>query len=111
MVLRPDITPAAARCISKYYMYETMPVRLYYEGSTFVNYLSLRGSLKESTVIGAEFVNDSSVDADAEIIAMLISSLQAAGLETFQRLTGVAAGDEDSVQIFDPATQVWDLFQ
>ena len=89
MVLRPDITPAAARCISKYYMYETMPVRLYYEGSTFVNYLSLRGSLKESTVIGAEFVNDSSVDADAEIIAMLISSLQAAGLENFQVEIGI----------------------
>ncbi|MGI6106409.1 MAG: ATP phosphoribosyltransferase regulatory subunit [Lachnospiraceae bacterium] len=84
MVLRPDITPAAARCISKYYMYEELPVRLYYEGSTFVNSLSLRGSLKESSVIGAEFVNDASADADAEIIAMLISCLRAAGLTDFQ---------------------------
>ena len=56
-------------------MDEDMPVRLCYNGNIFINNMSLRGSLKESTVMGAEMINDTTTDADAEMVAMLIQSL------------------------------------
>ncbi len=84
LVLRPDITPSIARCAAKYYMFEDMPVRLCYQGNTFINNVSYRGSLKETTVMGAEMFNDTTSDADAEMIAMLIESLLAGGLKEFQ---------------------------
>lgn len=62
----------------KYFMDEDMPVRLCYNGNIFINNMSLRGSLKESTVMGAEMINDTTTDADAEMVAMLIQSLQSA---------------------------------
>ena len=84
LVLRPDITPSIARCAAKYFMDEDMPVRLCYNGNIFINNMSLRGSLKESTVMGAEMINDTTTDADAEMVAMLIQSLQVSGLTEFQ---------------------------
>ena len=84
LVLRPDITPSIARCAAKYFMDEDMPVRLCYNGNIFINNMSLRGSLKESTVMGAEMINDTTTDADAEMVAMLIQSRQVSGLTEFQ---------------------------
>lgn len=84
LVLRPDMTPSIARCAAKYFMDEDMPVRLCYNGNIFINNMSLRGSLKESTVMGAEMINDTTTDADAEMISMLIQALKSGGLEEFQ---------------------------
>lgn len=83
LVLRPDITPSIARCVAKYYKEETMPIRLCYSGSTFINNSSYQGKLKESTQIGAELINEPSVEADAEMIALTVECLKDAGLEEF----------------------------
>ena len=40
--------------------------------------------MKESTQMGAEFIGDSSVEADAEIISLVVKALQNAGLQRFQ---------------------------
>lgn len=88
LVLRPDFTPSVARCVAKYHMGETMPIRLCYTGNTFANVSDLQGRLKESTQIGVELINDSSVDADAEMIALMIESLKCAGLTDFQITIG-----------------------
>ena len=37
LVLRPDFTPSIARAASMYFMEETMPIRLCYRGSSFIN--------------------------------------------------------------------------
>lgn len=84
LVLRPDMTPAMARCVSKYFFDETMPVRLCYRGQTFTNNSSYQGRLKEITQTGVELIGDDASGADAEVIAMVIDSLKAAGLEEFQ---------------------------
>lgn len=84
LVLRPDITPSIARCVAKYYMDETMPIRLSYIGNTFINSSEHQGKLKESTQIGAELINDASKEADAEILAMVAELLLEAGLTDFQ---------------------------
>lgn len=84
LVLRPDITPSIARCVSKYFMEEDMPIRLCYEGNTFINNSSYQGRLKENTQLGAELIGDETSDGDAELIAMTIHSLLEAGLTKFQ---------------------------
>lgn len=84
LVLRPDMTPAIARCVGKYFKEEELPLRLSYKGSTFINTSSYQGKLKETTQLGAELINDGTVDADAEMIALTIECLKNAGLEEFQ---------------------------
>lgn len=84
LVLRPDMTPAIARCVTKFYGEETMPQRLCYLGHTFTNSASYKGRLYEVTQSGAELIGDDSAQADAEMIAMVIQSLRSAGLKEFQ---------------------------
>lgn len=90
LVLRPDMTPSIARCMAKYFKDETMPVRLCYCGSTFINNSSYQGKLKEITQLGAELLNDDSVEADAEMIALTVDCLITAGLTEFQVEIGQA---------------------
>ena len=79
LVLRPDITPSIARAAAKYFSEEDMPIRLYYMGNTFINNSSYQGRLKENTQLGAEFIGDNSVDADAELISLAVECLLASG--------------------------------
>ena len=90
LVLRPDMTPSIARAASKYFPIETEPVRLCYEGNVFINNNSYQGRLKESTQLGVEFIGENSVDADGEIIALVVNNLKAAGLKQFQISIGHA---------------------
>ncbi len=90
LVLRPDITPSIARCAAMYFSEDNMPIRLCYMGNTFLNNSRYQGRLKESTQLGAELLGDSTVDADAEIIAMVIDCLKKAGLKEFQLSVGHA---------------------
>lgn len=88
LVLRPDITPSIARAASKYFLEEDMPIRLCYMGNTFINNANFQGRLKETTQLGAEHMGDSSVDADAEMLALVIESLKRVGLTEFQLSIG-----------------------
>lgn len=84
LVLRPDFTPSIARCAAKYFCEEQVPIRFSYVGNTFTNTSNLQGKLKEVTQMGAELINDTSVEADAEIISLVIESLKNTGLKRFQ---------------------------
>lgn len=84
LVLRPDMTPSIARSVAKYYEEETLPIRLSYVGNTYLNRVNYQGKLTEVTQVGAELVNDNSSAADAEVIAMMIDCLKAAGLTDFR---------------------------
>lgn len=108
LTLRPDFTPSIARCAAKYFMEDSAPIRFCYSGNTYTNTSSLQGKLRETTEIGAELICDDSVYADAEIIAMLIESLQSTGLNAFQISIGNAeyfkglcacAGIDDETEI------------
>ncbi len=91
LVLRPDMTPQIARCAAKYFENEELPIKLCYLGNTFVNKRSYQGRLKETTQLGCELIGDSSVTADAEMLAMMIEALLAAGLKEFQVEVGQVA--------------------
>lgn len=91
LVLRPDFTPSIARCASKVMLEDDAPIRVVYQGKTFLNTSNLQGKLKENCSIGVELFNDESVYADAEMIALMIESLKCSGLTDFQ----VSIGDAD----------------
>ncbi|MGN1147889.1 MAG: ATP phosphoribosyltransferase regulatory subunit [Lachnospiraceae bacterium] len=84
LVLRPDFTPSIARCAAKYFMEESVPIRFCYIGNTFINTSNLQGKLKEVTQLGAELIGEPSVEADAEMINLVIESLLNTGLTNFQ---------------------------
>ncbi len=84
LVLRPDITPSVARAAAMYFSENDDPVKLSYEGNVFINYHSLQGRLKESTQAGCEYIGDSSINADAEILAIVVNSLKELGLKEFE---------------------------
>lgn len=84
LVLRPDFTPSIARCAAKYFCEENIPLRFCYVGNTFINTSNLQGKLKESTQMGAELIGDSSVEADAEMISLVVKALCNAGLQRFR---------------------------
>lgn len=84
LVLRPDITPSVARVASTLFAEEELPIRLCYTGNTFINHSNNQGRLREVTQLGAEMIGDDSVEADAEMLALVIESLLAIGLKEFQ---------------------------
>ena len=90
LVLRPDMTPAIARCVAKYYKEENGVIRLCYNGNTFINENDYQGKLKEITQIGAELINEPSVEADAEMIALTVECMLTSGLTEFQVEVGQA---------------------
>ena len=84
LVLRPDFTPSIARAAATLFQEEQLPIRLCYTGSTFVNHSSYQGRLRETTQMGAELLGDDSVEADAEMLALVIESMLTIGLKEFQ---------------------------
>ena len=91
LALRPDFTPSIARCAAKYFMDDDRALRFSYIGSTFQNISSLQGKYCEVTQEGAELIGDGSVQADAEMVSLLIESLLKTGLENFR----VSIGEVD----------------
>ena len=88
LVLRPDITPSIARVAATLFGEEDLPIRLCYTGNTFINHSNNQGRLREVTQMGAELIGDDSVEADAEMLAMVIESMQAIRLKEFQLSVG-----------------------
>ncbi len=88
LALRPDITPSVARAAATLFGEETLPIRLCYTGNTFVNYSSYQGRLREVTQMGVELIGDDSVEADTEMLALVIEALQGVGVKEFQLSVG-----------------------
>lgn len=100
LALRPDITPSVARAAATLFEGEDLPIRLCYVGNTFINHSSYQGRLKENTQMGAELIGLDSVEADAEMLAMVVDGLKKTGLTEFQ----VNIGHVDFIQSLLEAT-------
>ena len=79
LALRPDITPSIARAAATLFENEDFPIRLCYAGNTFINHSSYQGRLKENTQLGAELIGLDAIEADAEMIAMVVDGLKKTG--------------------------------
>lgn len=83
LVLRPDMTAPIARVAASKLLKDRNPLRLAYSANVFRAQQREGGRPAEFEQMGVELIGDSSVSADAETIALLVSSLKAAGLDDF----------------------------
>lgn len=84
LVLKPDMTIPVARVAATKLKDNPWPVKCCYIGNTF-SYNELGGGKqKEFTQAGVEILGIKSPEADAELIALAVQSLQLAGIDEFQ---------------------------
>lgn len=84
LVLRPDITVPVARITATKNRDVQLPIKYSYIGNVFRFNEVGGGRQNEFTQAGVEMLGDSSSESDAEIIAMAINTLRAAGLKEFK---------------------------
>lgn len=84
LVLRPDMTAPIARVAASKLLVDELPLRLAYSAPVYRAQQREGGRPAEFEQIGIECISDDTVSADGEVIALMISSLNAAGLENFQ---------------------------
>ncbi|TFE24759.1 ATP phosphoribosyltransferase regulatory subunit [Cohnella luojiensis] len=88
IVLRSDMTAPIARVVGSLLKDKPFPIRLSYHGNVFRAFEEEGGREAEFFQTGVELVGDSSPEADAEIIALAVASLQAAGVPSFKIAMG-----------------------
>ncbi len=88
LVMRSDMTTPIARVIASLLKDEPLPIRLAYHASVFRAIEEEAGRDAEFYQTGVELVGDPSPDADAEVIALTVASLQAAGITHFKLAMG-----------------------
>lgn len=88
LVLRSDMTAPIARVVSSLLKDSEFPLRLSYHSNVFRAIEAEAGREAEFFQTGLELVGDASAEADAEVVALAIASLQAAGVERFKIAIG-----------------------
>ncbi|WP_379145911.1 ATP phosphoribosyltransferase regulatory subunit [Paenibacillus sp. sgz500992] len=88
LVLRSEMTAPVARVVSSLLKDEPLPLRLSYHANVFRAIEEEAGREAEFFQTGVELVGDDSPEADAEVVALAISSLQAAGVKSFKIAMG-----------------------
>lgn len=88
LVLRSDMTSPIARVVSSLLKESDFPLRLSYHANVFRSIEEEAGREVEFFQTGVELVGDSSAEADAEVVALAIASLKAAGVERFKIAIG-----------------------
>ncbi|MFC4812181.1 ATP phosphoribosyltransferase regulatory subunit [Paenibacillus sp. GCM10023250] len=88
LVLRSDMTAPIARVVSSVLKDVQFPIRLSYHSSVYRAIEEEAGRDAEFFQTGVELVGDASPDADAEVVALAIASLKAAGVNRFKIAIG-----------------------
>ncbi len=88
MVLRSDMTGPIARVVSSLLKETKFPIRLSYHANVFRSIEEEAGREAEFFQTGVELIGDASAEADAEVIALAIASLKAAGIDRFKVAVG-----------------------
>jgi ATP phosphoribosyltransferase regulatory subunit len=88
LVMRSDMTAPIARVVSSLLKRQSFPIRLSYHANVFRAIEAEAGRDAEFFQTGVELVGDASSESDAEVIALAIASLQAAGVQDFKIALG-----------------------
>ncbi|HET7264401.1 MAG TPA: ATP phosphoribosyltransferase regulatory subunit [bacterium] len=99
LALRPEMTTPVARLVATRLRDEPAPLRAAYAGWVFRGRETGAARLREFPQAGCELIGSQSVEADAEIVALAVGALRAAGASDFSLslghvgfLQGVLAG-------------------
>lgn len=88
LVLRPDMTAPIARVVGSLLKNQPFPLRLSYQGNVFRAQENEAGRNAEFQEVGIELVGEEAPDADAEVIALAVASLQAVEVKQFKLAIG-----------------------
>jgi ATP phosphoribosyltransferase regulatory subunit len=88
LVLRPDMTAPIARAAASKMLNDDLPLRLAYSAKVYRAQHNEGGRPAEFEQIGVELIGDETISADGEVIALMISTLEKAGIEHFQLSVG-----------------------
>src|SRR5579883_3283977 len=88
LALRPEMTTPVARLVATQLRHEPLPIRLAYAGQVFRGGEPGAGRLREFPQVGCELVGADSPEADAEIVALAVEALRAAGVGQFSLSVG-----------------------
>ena len=91
LALRPDMTVPIARLIASRLSGVAGPHRFRYAAEVFREHESLRGQSRQFSQVGVELVGQGGPAADAEIVAVLVAALEAAGVPDFTVAVGTVA--------------------
>ncbi len=84
LALRSDFTPQVARMAATKLFDQPMPLRCFYVGSLFRHEEPQAGRKREFTQAGIELVGADTAAADAEAVALAVTSLEALAIRDFQ---------------------------
>lgn len=88
LVMRSDMTTPIARVVSSLLREQELPIRLSYHANVFRAIEEEAGRNSEFFQTGVELVGERSAEADAEVIALSIACLKAAGVRKFRVALG-----------------------
>lgn len=88
LVLRSEMTSPIARVVASLLKESPFPHRLSYHSNVFRAIEEEAGREAEFFQTGVELVGDASAEADAEVVALAIASLKAAGVDRFKIAIG-----------------------
>ncbi|PMP76220.1 MAG: ATP phosphoribosyltransferase regulatory subunit [Sulfurihydrogenibium sp.] len=101
LILRSDFTTQIARYVASL-KEKNFPLRFYYLGDIFRFTVPKGDKLYERKQIGIELIGVSQLEADAEVIAVAVSSLKSLGIDNFQI-------DINNVKIYQVLKQILNL--
>lgn len=88
LALRPEMTTPVARLVATRLREEPLPLRLAYAGQVFRGREVGSGRLREFPQVGCELIGSSTLEADAEIVALAVEALAAAGIAQYSLSLG-----------------------
>ena len=91
LALRPEMTVPIARVAASRLADQVGPQRVRYTGPVFRENVSLRGQARQFTQAGIELIGEGGPAADAEVVALAVEALTAAGLDDFVISIGTVA--------------------
>lgn len=83
MALRPEITASVIRYFVNELSTSPRPLKFYYVGNCFRYENPQSGRYREFFQLGAELIGNKNPETDAEVIALAVNCIRAAGLENF----------------------------
>ncbi len=81
MSLRPELTAAVMRLYADRLTHSPKPIRVFYQGPCFRYERPQKGRYREFFQFGAELIGCPHPEGDAEIIALAVRAIQAAGVQ------------------------------
>lgn len=91
LALRPDMTVPIARLVASRLEGDRAEHRFRYSADVFREHESLRGQSREFRQVGVELIGRGGAAADAEILSLLVRTLEATGLPEFTIAVGTVA--------------------